>query len=68
MATEKSTRNHRKTFALMWGVGAVSLALASVVLFLGAFDLYTTVTASAAAFAAVVCFTRALSNLRQPQE
>jgi len=68
MATEKPTRNRHKTFALMWAVGAVALALASVVLFLGAFDLYTIVTASAAAFAAVVCFVRALSNLRQVQQ
>jgi len=64
MAPEKSTRDNRKTFALTWGIGALSLALASVVLFFGAFDLYTVVTACAAAFAAVVCLSRALSNLR----
>jgi len=68
MAPEKSTRNRHKTFAAMWLAGGVALALASVVLFLGAFDLYTTITASAAALAAVVCFMRALANLRQPQE
>ncbi|MDH6236666.1 hypothetical protein [Cryobacterium sp. CG_9.6] len=68
MAPEKPTRNRHKTFALMWMVGALALALASVVLFLGAFDVYTVVTASVAAFAAVVCLSRSLSNLRQPQE
>ncbi|KFF58696.1 hypothetical protein JF66_16690 [Cryobacterium sp. MLB-32] len=66
MSSEKPTRDNRKTFALMWLIGAIALAGASAVLFLGAFDLYTVVTASAAAFAAVVCLTRALSNLRQP--
>lgn len=68
MSPEKSTRDNRKTFALMWLIGAFALALASVVLFLGAFDLYTVVTASAAAFAAVLCLLRAWANLRQPDE
>ena len=68
MPPEKPARDNRKTFALMWLIGAVALALASVVLFLGAFDLYTIVTASAAAFAAVVCLTRVFSNLRAPEK
>lgn len=52
----------------MWLIGAVALALSSVVLFLGAFDLYTVVTASAAAFAGVLCLTRAFSNMRAPEK
>jgi len=68
MSDEKPTRDNRKTFALMWLIAATALALASVVLFLGAFDMYTFVTAGAAAFAAVVCLARGFSNLRQPEK